>query len=32
MKHVKYHLVTNEPPLTVKTIDGVHWIGHRKGA
>jgi len=28
----KYHLVRAEPPFTVKTIDGVHQTGPRKGA
>ena len=32
-KHsLKYHLVTAEPPFTVKTIDWVHQTGPRKGA
>jgi len=32
-KHkLKYHLVTAEPPLTVKTIDWMHQTGPRKGA
>ena len=26
---LKYHLVTVEPPFTVKTIDGMHQIGPR---
>jgi len=27
----KYHLITDEPPFTVKTIDCVHQIRRRKG-
>ena len=27
----KYHLVRDEPPITVKTIDWVHQTGPRKG-
>ena len=26
---LKYHLVTSEPPFTVKTIDWMHQTGHR---
>jgi len=29
---LKYHLVTVEPPFTVKTIDWVHQMGPRKAA
>jgi len=29
---LKYHLLTAEPPFTVKTIDWVHQTGPRKGA
>jgi len=33
MKHsLKYHLVRDEPPCTVKTIDWEHQTGPRKGA
>jgi len=33
MKHIKkYHLVTDEPPFIVKTIEWVHQSGPRKGA
>jgi len=28
-KHIKYHLVTAEPPFTVKTIDWMHQTGPR---
>jgi len=32
MKHTsKYHLVTTEPPFTVKTIDLVHQTGPTNG-
>jgi len=31
-KHIKYHLVTAKPPLTVKTIEWVHQTGSRKAA
>ena len=31
-KTLKYHLVTAEPSFTVKTIDGLHQTGPRKGA
>jgi len=32
-KHIlKYHLVTAEPPFTVKPIDCMHQTGPRKGA
>jgi len=27
---LKYHLVTAEPPITIKTIDWVHQTGHKK--
>jgi len=29
---LKYHLVRDKPPFTVKTIDWVHKTGPRKGA
>ena len=33
MRHsLKYHLVRDEPPCTVKTIDWEHQTGPRKGA
>jgi len=31
-KQLKYHLVRDEPPFIVKTIDWMHQTGPRKGA